>query len=184
MIESVFRSYSQANVRNPFVLSLSTWLALSRDAGLGALVDEHERHSAAGCLGASGGAGGGKGGKGDGRGGGSLGSLSRHSSIASIETSDGLDGHVDLSGMSREAKMGLEVVFHTATGDTSGDDDSDSGGAAAVAASKGRRKKGAKTVSALQALQFGKQELRRRAFVLALLALARCAVTCAPAAEL
>jgi hypothetical protein len=166
ILQGVYRYYSSLNSRNPFSMSVHSWLALCKDAGLDKLVSSEKegtskkakllkRKPSSASAGQSpptspkiasnsfmegslGGLGG--------LNGSVLGSNTVSGTMGAHEGDD--EEHVDNS-----SKMALEVIFFTATSSGSGEDK-------------------VENASAID-LNYSKHDMRRHEFILALMALAR-----------
>jgi len=186
-IDCVHKQYAFVNSRSPFSMSVQSWLLFAKDTNLDALVTfdtpkhNHSSGNGAAHTGRS---------NTEAKGGGSIlppvmGAQNKVGGTVDIKKEAARRGSShsvasvqrprdDLEvGLGREAKMALEVVFFTATGSEDDENSSDNdGGAAAAAGGSGGGEAAGKKTSAIT-LTFSKHDMRRKQFVLGLLALTR-----------
>jgi len=183
-IDAIHKQYAFVNSRSPFCMSVQSWLLFAKDTNLDSLVTfdspKHTHNNGNGAIhtGRS---------NTEAEGSGSIlppitGAKTKVGSAIDVKKDNDRRGSTnsvasvhrprdDLDmGLGREAKMALEVVFFTATG-SEDDENNENDGAAAAAGGGGGDAAGKKT-SAIT-LTFSKHDMRRKQFVLGLLALTR-----------
>ena len=144
VIDAAYRNYAHSNSRAPYTMSVASWLAMAKDAQLDAIVAFGRTEPAASQAGGK--------------------VLSRKAEVeAAAEAAEAAAEVDEATGLGREAKMALEVIFYTATGS----EEEDKGGAPPPPPA------GAAVPSPLTLLQFSKHDMRRAEFVLGLLAMTR-----------